>query len=117
MLPPEDKAAYDRLGRLLRQRRIDLDLKYRTRTRFREERAAGINERMLQDIENGSRGGYSADNKRAIEGAYELAPGSLDRTLAGGDIEPLGFTAKDEDIIARFRAFLEWERAQKERSA
>ena len=75
-LSPEEKAAYGRLGRLLRQRRVSLNLQYRQRTVFERERAAGINPKMLQDIENGTRGGYSNDNKTAIEKAYELAPGS-----------------------------------------
>ena len=123
MSPSADDAAWERLGILLRQRRIDLDLRYRRRTAFERERAAGINARMLQDIENGSRGGYSADNKRAMEKAYGLKGGNIDAILAGGALEPeepdlSSFTAEQQQVIKGIaRLLAAQERESRERSA
>jgi len=43
---------------------------------------------MVWSIENGARDNYGRPTLRAVEAAYMLAPGSLDRTLAGGPLEP-----------------------------
>ena len=44
-----DKAARKRLGRLLVQARVDLDVRYKNRAMFARER--GLNYRLVQDIE------------------------------------------------------------------
>jgi hypothetical protein len=81
-----DGEARKRLGRLLMQARVRQDPGYRNRARFAREK--GLNERLLQDIETGYRGGFGASTKLAIEIAYHWKPGSIDAVLAGGNPEP-----------------------------
>ena len=98
----DDKAARQRLGRLLMQARVAQGLKDRNRALFARE--TGINERLLQDIETGYRGGYSYTTKLAIESAYNWAPGSIDAVMAGGLPTPAtasGFTPQTERDIVR----------------
>jgi hypothetical protein len=83
MPPSGDKAAQKRLGKLLRQARVQQALKYKNRSLFAREK--GLNERLLQDVETAYRGGFSDDTKLALEIAYGWEPGSIDRVLAGGD--------------------------------
>jgi hypothetical protein len=100
MPPSGDKAAQERLGRLLRQARVQQALKYKNRALFAREK--GINERLLQDAETAYRGGFSDDTKLALELAYGWEPGSFDRVLAGG--EPVAGTAPEDaalDLIIR----------------
>jgi hypothetical protein len=87
LTPPARESAWKRLGHLLADRRVQLGARYKNKTLFAEER--GINRKMLWSIESGARDTYTPDTIRVIEAAYMLAPGSLDRTLAGGDPEPL----------------------------
>lgn len=87
-MPPVDQEAWKRLGRLLADRRIQVGARYRNKNLFAEERQ--INRRMLWQVESGERDTYRPDTIRAIESAYELVPGSLARTLAGGALEPSG---------------------------
>jgi hypothetical protein len=86
-MPPASESAWTRLGNLLAARRIELGARYKNKALFARERE--INRRMLWNIESGTRDTYSADTLRAIESAYMLVPGSLDRVLAGGGLEPL----------------------------
>lgn len=86
-MPPENESAWARLGRLLAGRRIQLGARYKNKALFSRERE--INRRMLWTIESGARDTYTPDTLRAIEAAYMLAPGSLDRVLDGGELEPL----------------------------
>lgn len=85
-MPPEDQSAWERLGKLLAGRRIEIGARYKNKNLFAEERQ--INRRMLWQVESGERDTYRTDTLRAIEAAYALVPGSLERTLAGGDLEP-----------------------------
>lgn len=89
-MPPTDqsadKSAWERLGRLLADRRVQIAPRYRNKNLFAAERE--INRRMLWQVESGDRDNYRPDTIRAIEVAYMLAPGAIDRALAGGDLEP-----------------------------
>jgi hypothetical protein len=84
---PENEAAWQRLGRLLADRRIEVGARYRNKNLFAEERE--INRRMVWSVETGARDTYGKDTIRAIESAYALVPGSVERTVAGGPLEPL----------------------------
>jgi hypothetical protein len=84
---PENEGAWQRLGRLLAQRRIEVGARYRNKNLFAEERE--LNRRMVWSVETGARDTYGKDTLRAIEAAYMLAPGSVERTVAGGPLEPL----------------------------
>jgi hypothetical protein len=85
-MPPENESPWHRLGRLLAQRRIELGPRYRNKNLFAEERQ--LNRRMVWSIETGARDTYTPDTLRAVERAYMLVPGSVERTLAGGGLEP-----------------------------
>lgn len=78
-----DKAARKRLGRLLVQARVDLDVRYKNRAMFARER--GLNYRLVQDIENAARDNFDEPTKLAIERAYNWAYGSIDTVMNGGD--------------------------------
>lgn len=96
-MPPSDgKAAQKRLGELLTQARVELDLRYRNRALFARER--NLNERLVQDAETGYRGGFRPATKFAIERAYGWEVGSIDRVLAGGDPVPLT-RVRPEDVL------------------
>lgn len=86
-MAPADQDAWKRLGRLLAKRRIQIGARYKNKNLFATERE--LNRRMLWQIETGARDTYRDDTLRAVESAYMLVPGSLDRTLAGGELEPL----------------------------
>ncbi|MBB4940684.1 hypothetical protein FHR32_005061 [Streptosporangium album] len=44
---------------------------------------------MITSVENGSRDNYSRETLAAMEGAYQLPPGSINRFVAGEGLEPL----------------------------
>ncbi|RSN12867.1 hypothetical protein DMB42_11865 [Nonomuraea sp. WAC 01424] len=44
--------------------------------------------RVLYDVESARRTNFSDATKRAIEQAYQLKSGAVDRALQGGDLEP-----------------------------
>ena len=81
-----DAAAWKRLGELLVQRRAQLDPRYARRTRFADERHLG--QRIVYEIEKARRQNFGDGIIAAIEVAYELVPGSLERTRKGGPLEP-----------------------------
>lgn len=85
---PENEADWKRLGRLLAQRRVEVGARYKNKNLFALERE--LNRRMVWSVETGARDTYTADTLRDVERAYALAPGSIERTLAGGELEPLG---------------------------
>ena len=84
-MPPYPAASWTRLGELLVQRRIEIDPRYRNRTVFADER--GLHWRLLYDLERARRVTFGPETLAAVEVAYELAPGSIGRTLAGGPLE------------------------------
>jgi len=81
-----DAAAWERLGELLVQRRAQISPLYGRRTRFAEDRHLG--QRVVYEIEKARRQNFGDGTIAALEAAYELVPGSLRRTLAGGPLEP-----------------------------
>jgi hypothetical protein len=84
---PADRNTRERAGHLLAARRAQLSPRYANRRVFAAER--GMNWRTLHDIEHAKRDNFRPETLRAFETAYALVPCSLDRTLAGGDLEPL----------------------------
>lgn len=78
--------AWTRLGRLLKERRVQLNPEYRNRLKFAAE--AGLNERLVADIEQNRRTTYRDTSLQAVEVAYQLEPGSLLRALEGGELTP-----------------------------
>ncbi|WP_326646109.1 hypothetical protein OG884_15770 [Streptosporangium sp. NBC_01755] len=77
--PPE---AWQRLGALLRARRVALNPVFRHRVKFCE--ATGLGERLVFDLELAKRTNFRPEVKVLLERGYQLAPGSIDRTLAAG---------------------------------
>jgi hypothetical protein len=71
-----------------------LDPRYRNRKLFAQERCPRLY-RVLSDIELGKRPSYKPAVLLEIEGAYELEPGSVDRFLAGGDLESSAASASE----------------------
>jgi hypothetical protein len=101
-MPPSDgKSARKRLGELLMQARVEMDLRYRNRALFARER--GLNERLVQDVETGYRGGFRAPTKLAIEIAYGWEAGSFDAVMAGGEPVKTAVALEGEalDLITR----------------
>ena len=70
---------WQRLGGLLIQRRVELDPRYRYRNAFAD--AAGLDWRLLYDIEKGRRTNFGRATITAIEVAYRLQPGSIGEFL------------------------------------
>ena len=100
-MPPSDgKTARKRLGEMLIQARVEMDLRYRNRALFARER--NLNERLIQDAETGYRGGFRSATKFAIERAYGWEAGSIDRVLAGGEPVPLT-RVRTEDVMDLIR--------------
>ena len=75
-----------RTGGLLRYRRTALDPSWRDREVFAA--AHHLSVRVINDLENGNRTNFSDTTIAGFEVAYRLAPGSLRRALAGGDLDP-----------------------------
>lgn len=80
----DDAAAWERLGALLVRRRVELDRRYRNRQLFATER--GIEYRLVSDIERHRRQNFEETTIAVLEAAYDLAPGSIGRALAGGEL-------------------------------
>lgn len=80
-------AAWTRLGALLRDRRIELDPRYRNRRLFVSE--TGLSYSVTSNIETGVRDDYGADTLKAVERAYRWQPGSIRAVLDGGDPTPV----------------------------
>jgi hypothetical protein len=79
--------AWERLGRLLLERRIQIDRRYRNRRLFVAER--GLNYKLISDIERHKRTDFGDDTIIAIEMAYAWETGSIGRVLKGGDPQPV----------------------------
>jgi hypothetical protein len=84
-VPTHPVPAWQRLGELLVRRRIELDTRYANRQKFTAER--GVNYRTVSDIETGRRDNYEPRTFAELEVAYGLAPGSISRALAGGELD------------------------------
>ena len=93
-MPSRPSAAWERLGGSLVRRRLELDPRYRNRKLFAQERGPGLY-RVFSDIELGKRSSYKPSVLLAIEVAYQLEPGSIDRFLAGGDLDSPGASASE----------------------
>lgn len=76
-----DKAAWERLGKLLERRRVTMDPRYSNLSLFCQER--GINYRMAWDAEQAQRTNFRSATRLAIDIAYGWEPGSTDEVLAG----------------------------------
>ena len=80
-------APWARLGKLLIQRRAQLDPRYMNRRLFADDR--GLDYRLVADIERARRQNFEESTLAAIEVAYAWAPDSILRVLADGDPMPL----------------------------
>jgi hypothetical protein len=87
------REAWQRLGELLVSRRVELDVRFRNRRTFAA--SVDLDYRVLYDIESTRRDNFTKSTLRAVEHAYRLTPGSLDRTLAGGPLEPADATTEE----------------------
>lgn len=98
MAPPHSAEAWQRVGRMLKQRRVQLNQRYRIRRIFAQER--GISDKTAQEIENAPnyRTSFSAELVAAIETAYGIAAGSVDKALA--DPEMTKFADRDIPALA-----------------
>src|SRR5690606_136616 len=79
--------AWQRLGKLLRQRRPLIDPRYRVRRVF-----AAVNrptDKTVQEVENAYRSTFSDQMPTAIEVAYRLPPGTIHEVLANPDVDRL----------------------------
>ncbi|MGW4663252.1 hypothetical protein [Streptosporangium sandarakinum] len=79
----DSRPRWQRLGRLLAERRARIDPRYATRKVFASE--VNIGPAVLRDIEIAARDNYSAPTIAAIEAAYRWEPGSIRLVLDGGD--------------------------------
>lgn len=86
-----NEAAWRDLGDLLVHRRVQLDPRYANRRTFVAETHSGKEGswyRMITSIENGDRTNYGRETLAAMEVAYQLKPGSIQRTINSGTLEP-----------------------------
>lgn len=81
----QTRPAWERLGRLLIERRARLNPRYATRKVFAEE--ASLNLGLIRDIETAQRDTFTPASIASLEQAYQLAPGAIGRALAGGELE------------------------------
>lgn len=72
---------WDRLGKALKTRRVEIDAGYRSRAAFAA--ATGLNERLVADLENARRTRYRETTLQAVERAYQWGPGSITAVLNG----------------------------------
>lgn len=70
------------LGAALKARRVELDPAYKNRALFAQH--TGLNYRLIGDIEQARRDVYRGTTMQAIERAYRLKPGSIQRHLDHG---------------------------------
>jgi hypothetical protein len=110
MSPSAGSAARERLGSLLKQRRVELGIQYKNRSLFAAE--TGLNYRLLQDIENAARDNFEDVTLLAVDRAYQWQAGSSARVLAGGDPEPMVFSPQHQDIIEGMRRLFDAQAAK-----
>lgn len=80
-------SAWRRLGELLKARRAELAPAYVNKTTFCRDRQ--INYRVVSDIEAHRRTNFTPEMLRAIEVAYELAPGAIAEAIEQGPVDHL----------------------------
>jgi hypothetical protein len=90
--------AWKRLGQRLKQRRPQIEPRYRIRKVFAEEN--DLTDKTVQEIEKAYRTTFSPEMLSAIEVAYRLPPGNITRFLEGGDLEPLKPVARISQVEA-----------------
>lgn len=81
------KEAWERLGELLRARRLQLGSGLESREAF--AKAKGLTEHLVVEIEESRRANFSVDTLAAIETAYQWAAGSVRLVLDGADPRPV----------------------------
>lgn len=82
-----DTAAWERLGDLLVQRRVELSARFRNLRTFSKDRE--INYRLAWDAEHAARTNYERPTLGFIELAYGWEAGSIRRVLDGGEPAPI----------------------------
>jgi hypothetical protein len=87
---------WDRLGKLLTERRKEMDPRWDDLTLFTRER--GLDWRMAWDLENNRRVNYRPLTLAGVEVAYGWEKGSISRVLAGGD--PVNTGARRTEVLA-----------------
>lgn len=80
------REAWERLGQQLKQRRPQIDPRYRIRKVFATEN--DLTDKTVQEIENAYRDSFSPEMLSTIERAYRLPIGEIKRFLHGGEFEP-----------------------------
>lgn len=98
-ISPGGGPAWGHLGDALIQRRIELH--YRTRRAFCDARQ--IDYRVAFDIEKAKRGNFGRATLVDIARAYAVTPESMERTLRGGDLEPVAAPASRPEPSGRFQ--------------
>lgn len=81
-----DKQAWERVGRLLERRRVEIDPAYSNFSLFCRER--GLDYRVTWSLEHGERDNYRRSTLTSAEVAYALEPGSIRDAVAGGELRP-----------------------------
>lgn len=76
-----DMSRWQQLGKLLEQRRGEIDPRYANLTAFTEER--GLDYRLCWDLEHGRRDNYRRLTLSAVEVGYMLEPGVIAAFVAG----------------------------------
>lgn len=100
-----DPQTWKRLGELLAQRRVDLDVRYANLTRFSADR--GLDYRLAWDVEHGARDNYRRPTLAAIESAYQLEPRSIEAYLASGQFLVTGNPYEGDPDLAEV-----WEKSR-----
>lgn len=86
-MAPHPVDDWQRLGTLLKRRRPQLDQRYRTRRVFADENH--LTDKTVQEIENAYRQTFTQEMLSAIEVAYRLPAGTIERVLNDPDITEL----------------------------
>ncbi len=104
----QSRPAWERLGRLLIERRARLNPRYAIRKVFAEE--ASLNLGLIRDIETAQRDTFTPASIAAVERAYQLAPGAIEKALAGGELEkapePAGMPSLTMQVQGRVESAL-----------
>jgi len=77
---------WQELGTRLKQRRAQLDARWRRRRAFADD--SRLDYRLIYDIEEARRLNFGVTTLTAIEIAYRLQPGSIAAFLEGGELDP-----------------------------